>query len=68
MMAILTACAVSGAFANVGHCHRVMRADLVECERSRPRAESDMADAGMVVRFSRCDGTVTNQARNSHDR
>jgi hypothetical protein len=67
MMAILTACAVSGFYPGTGHCFRVT-VPAEDCTAAIERAASDMADAGMVVRFTRCDGTVTNQARASHDR
>jgi hypothetical protein len=65
-MAILTACAVSGFYPHKGHCFRI-EVPFADCTAAIERAASDMADAGQVVRFVRCDGVTTHQARLGHD-
>lgn len=57
MTAILTACAISGFYANVGHCYRV-EVPLEACEGKRILAERWLEDHGQVVRFTRCNPLV----------
>lgn len=57
MIAILTACAISGFYSNVGHCYRA-EVPLEACQDERIRAENWMKDHGQVVRFTQCNPLV----------
>jgi hypothetical protein len=62
MLAVLTACAVSGFYPHKGHCYR-KEVQFADCSAAIERAASDMADAGQVVRFTSCASATTNTAR-----
>lgn len=58
MSAILTACAISGFYAGVGHCYR-FEVPLELCNDKKVEVEARMRAHGQVVRFSECHPVVT---------